>query len=88
LDVEAGLARREERAYRVYVSDEQRGEGGCIGGQTDTFILVRVLSAGHPVVVSEWTPPELVKAATKAGTQKNAFAFDEVLDRFTRILHP
>src|SRR5471030_684275 len=27
-------ARREERAYRAYVSDEQRSPAGCIGGQT------------------------------------------------------
>jgi len=25
----ARIARREERAYREYVSDEQRGEAGC-----------------------------------------------------------
>ena len=49
-------ARREERAYRAYVSDEQRipargpqrgtrvGVGAeCIGGQTDTLIHFQVL---------------------------------------------
>ena len=36
-------ARREERAYRAYVSDEQRSPAGCIGGQTDTLIHFPVL---------------------------------------------
>jgi hypothetical protein len=26
------VARREERAYRAYASDEQRSQTGCIGG--------------------------------------------------------
>ena len=37
-------ARREERAYRAYVSDEQQSPAGCIGGQDGTFIHERVLS--------------------------------------------
>ena len=32
------LARREERAYRAYVSDEQRRPAGCIGGHDDQFL--------------------------------------------------
>ena len=39
----ARLARREERAYREYVSDEQRSQAGCIGGQSGTLIRGRVL---------------------------------------------
>ena len=38
------MARREERAYRAYVSDEQRSQAGCIGVQSGTFIRGRVLS--------------------------------------------
>ena len=34
---------REERAYREYVSDEQRRRAGCIGGQDDTVICLRAL---------------------------------------------
>ena len=43
------MARREERAYREYVSDEQRSQAGCIGGQSGTLIRGRVLSSagGH-----------------------------------------
>jgi hypothetical protein len=37
-------ARREKRACRAYVSDEQRRQAGCIGGQTGTLIHGRVLS--------------------------------------------
>jgi hypothetical protein len=29
----ARLARREERAYREYSSDEQRGQAGCLARQ-------------------------------------------------------
>jgi hypothetical protein len=29
----ARIARREERAYREYASDEQRSEAGCIAGR-------------------------------------------------------
>src|SRR5687768_3761066 len=35
----ASPARREERAYRAYVSDEQRSPAGCIGGQTGNLVL-------------------------------------------------
>ena len=38
------MARREERAYREYVSDEQRSQAGCIGVQSATFIRGRVLT--------------------------------------------
>ena len=38
-------ARREERAYRAYVSDEQRSPAGCIGGQDGAVISVRALRA-------------------------------------------
>ena len=38
------MARREERAYRAYVSDEQHSQAGCIGVQSGTFIRGRVLS--------------------------------------------
>jgi hypothetical protein len=37
------MARREERAYREYVSDEQRSQAGCIGGQNGTLIRGRAL---------------------------------------------
>ena len=44
LGVEAPVPpRREERAYREYVSNEQRRGAGCIGGQNGNFILVSVL---------------------------------------------
>ena len=36
-------ARREERAYRAYVSDEQRRPAGCLGAQSGDLILVRGL---------------------------------------------
>ena len=38
------MARREERAYREYVSDEQRSQAGCLGVQSGTLICGRVLS--------------------------------------------
>ena len=41
------LARREERAYREYVRDEQRSQPGCSGGQNGTVIPCRALRAGH-----------------------------------------
>ena len=34
----ARIARREEGACREYVTDEQRSEAGCIGGQNDAVI--------------------------------------------------
>src|SRR5207253_1842813 len=37
-------ARREERAYRVYESDEQRSPAGCIGGQSGAVISGRALT--------------------------------------------
>jgi len=40
----ARLARREERAYRAYASDEQRRQAGCIGGQDDAVIPGRALT--------------------------------------------
>src|SRR5919198_5709298 len=51
-------ARREERADRAYVSDEQRSPAGCIGGQDGARISVRALtSAGcsrqSPQLVSQ-----------------------------------
>lgn len=41
-------ARREERAYREYVSDEQRSPAGCIGGRSDGRIPARVLKTSAP----------------------------------------
>src|SRR5918993_1743321 len=38
-------ARREERAYRVYASDEQRSPAGCIGVQNGAVIPGRALSS-------------------------------------------
>jgi len=38
------MARREERAYRAYVSDEQRSQAGCIGVQNGALIPGRVLT--------------------------------------------
>jgi len=48
-------ARREERAYREYASDEQRSPAGCIGVQGDRVIPVRALSlqAIHDLRVAE-----------------------------------
>src|SRR5207253_8982632 len=40
-------ARREERAYRVYESDEQRSPAGCIGGQSGAVISGRALRAAR-----------------------------------------
>ena len=40
------MARREERAYLAYVSDEQRSQAGCIGGQDRAVISGRALSIG------------------------------------------
>ena len=37
-------ARREERAYRAYASDEQRSPAGCIGGQNGAVISGRALT--------------------------------------------
>ncbi len=37
-------ARREERAYRAYVSDAQRSPAGCIGGHSDQLVPDRVLN--------------------------------------------
>jgi NADPH:quinone reductase-like Zn-dependent oxidoreductase len=34
----ARLARREERAYREYVSDEQRRQSGCIAGRMPPYL--------------------------------------------------
>jgi len=39
------MARREERAYREYVSDEQRRQPGCIGGQICVVISALALRA-------------------------------------------
>jgi hypothetical protein len=44
------MARREERAYREYVSDEQRSQAGCIGGQSGTVSRGRVLSRAAVVL--------------------------------------
>ncbi len=37
----ARSARREERAYREYVSNEQRSEAGCLGGRYVAVIVKR-----------------------------------------------
>jgi hypothetical protein len=42
------MARREERAYREYVSDEQRSQPGCIGGQNGAVISGRAPSEASP----------------------------------------
>ena len=39
----ARLARRDERAYRAYVSEEQQSQAGCIGVQNGTVTPGRVL---------------------------------------------
>ena len=55
-------ARREERAYREYVSDEQRSPAGCIGGQTGQVIPTVALSAckqkGHVGCRWSWLGPQ------------------------------
>src|SRR5437773_286299 len=38
------IARREEGACRAHVTDEQRSEAGCIGGQNGAVISGRALS--------------------------------------------
>ena len=50
------MARREERAYREYVSDEQRSQAGCIGVQSGTVIPGRVLISPPPPGASRQTP--------------------------------
>ena len=54
------MARREERAYREYVSDEQRSQAGCIGVQSATFTRGRVLNLNrrdeHGEVVASRRP--------------------------------
>lgn len=40
---DARPARREERAYRAYVRDEQRRRAGCIGGQMSNLFLLRAV---------------------------------------------
>ena len=63
------MARREKRAYREYVSDEQRSqargpqrgsrvgvEEGCIGVQSGTVIRGQVLSPGFPCWPPGWAP--------------------------------
>ena len=37
------MARRDERAWRDYASDEQRRQAGCIGSQNGAVILRRAL---------------------------------------------
>src|SRR5438105_12099950 len=41
------MARREECAYREYVSDEQRSQTGCIGAPDGTVISGRALSVAR-----------------------------------------
>lgn len=46
-------ARREERAYREYVSDEQRSRRGCIGGQmVDLSLSGCLVMACSPVEIA------------------------------------
>ena len=65
-------ARREERAYREYVSDKQRCPAGCIGGQGGNPIPIRVLSVGAPAAlpIPSWRDRERLygKAGSGAGT--------------------
>ena len=46
------MARREERAYREYASDEQRSQAGCIGVQS--------------WYLYSWTGPQLAHLITRA----------------------
>ena len=46
------MARREERAYREYVSDEQRRQPGCIGGQICVVISALALRERSSVTKS------------------------------------
>ena len=43
------IARREEGACRVHVTDEQRSEAGCIGGQNDAVISGQALTSAVDV---------------------------------------
>ena len=52
-------ARREERAYRVYESDEQRSPAGCIGGQNGAVISGRALRMSRTI-------PSTADRATRA----------------------
>jgi hypothetical protein len=60
------MARREERAYREYVSDEQRSQAGCIGGQSGTRIRGRVLSRSPP----RTTAPSIESAREPPGGER------------------
>ena len=61
----ARLSRREERADRESVSDEQRSQTGCIGGQNGNFILTRVLSIRGRVRLAR-LPPSCVNGRRAA----------------------
>ena len=51
------MARREERAYREYVSDEQRSQAGCLGVQSGTLICGRVLTSRYDdEATAAWQP--------------------------------
>src|SRR5712692_7507320 len=50
-------ARREEGAYRVYVTDEQRRRAGCIGGRMptnfgDTTLMLHRRVMGSPTLMT------------------------------------
>jgi hypothetical protein len=40
----ARVARREERAYRGYATDEQRSQAGCIGVRMPPYLRIRALA--------------------------------------------
>ena len=60
-------ARREERACRAYVSDEQRSPAGCIGGVGATIRVVDIDQDGH-------LRPERVRDALSPRTRLVAFS--------------
>jgi SsrA-binding protein len=69
-------ARREERAYREYVSDEQRSPAGCIGGHSGSLISARVLN----VTMKEQTERE--KAQENIAENRKAFHDFHLLETF------
>jgi hypothetical protein len=60
------MARREERAYREYVSDEQRSQAGCIGVQSGTVICGRVL---RDTIVARSREDRCLRAADEISRQ-------------------
>jgi len=52
----ARLARREERAYREYVSDEQRRQAGCPARQMAAYFGFRTLGDGEQLLHTAHPP--------------------------------